>query len=60
MASEQLLVNDINILVFDMIPKAFTLTVTNGKVTGSETTSAMINEQARKMMRMMPPQGHSA
>ena len=59
-AGEQLLVNDIAILVFDMIPKAFSLSITNGKVTGSETTSAMINEQARKMLRMMPPQGMAA
>ncbi len=59
-SGEQLLINDIQILVFDMIPKAFSLSFTNGKVTGSETTSATINEQARKMLRLMPPQGMAA
>ena len=51
-SSETQLINDINILIFDMVPKAFSLTITNGKVTGSETTAAMINESARKMLRV--------
>ena len=46
------LIKDINILVFDMIPKAFSLSVTNGKVVGSETTAASINDAARKMLRV--------
>ena len=50
--SETPLINDINILVFDMIPKAFSLSVTNGKVVGSETTAASINDAARKMLRV--------
>ena len=50
--TETQLINDINILIFDMVPKAFSLTITNGKVTGSETTAAMINESARKMLRV--------
>ena len=49
------LINDINILVFDMVPKAFSLSITNGKVTGAETTAAMINDAARKMLRVNPP-----
>ena len=51
------LINDINILVFDMVPKAFSLSITNGKVTGAETTAAMINDAARKMLRVNPPMG---
>ena len=50
--AETPLINDINILVFDMIPKAFSLSVTNGKVVGSETTAASINDAARKMLRV--------
>ncbi len=52
---EAQLINDINILVFDMVPKAFSLSITNGKVTGAETTAAMINDAARKMLRVNPP-----
>ena len=52
---EALLINDINILVFDMVPKAFSLSITNGKVTGAETTAAMINDAARKMLRVTGP-----
>jgi hypothetical protein len=55
-ASETPLINDINILVFDMVPKAFSLSITNGKVTGSETTAAMINDAARKMLRVAAPE----
>ena len=51
------LINDINILVFDMVPKAFSLSITNGKVTVSETTAAMINDAARKMLRVAGPEG---
>jgi hypothetical protein len=51
------LINDINILVFDMVTKAFSLSITNGKVTGSETTAAMINDAARKMLRVAGPEG---
>jgi hypothetical protein len=54
--SETPLINDINILVFDMVPKAFSLSITNGKVTGSETTAAMINDAARKMLRVAAPE----
>jgi hypothetical protein len=55
-SGEQMLVNDIAILVFGMIPKAFSLSITNGKVTGSETTAAMINDAARKMLRVAAPE----
>ena len=50
--AETPLINDINILVFDMIPKAFSLSVTNGKVVGSETMASSINDAARKMLRV--------
>jgi hypothetical protein len=39
-----------------MVPKAFSLSITNGKVTGSETTAAMINDAARKMLRVAAPE----
>jgi hypothetical protein len=57
LSEETPLINDINILVFDMVPKAFSLSITNGKVTGSETTAAMINDAARKMLRVAGPEG---
>ena len=57
---EALLINDVNILVFDMVPKAFSLSITNGKVTGAETTAAMINDAARKMLRVSGPAAPAA
>jgi hypothetical protein len=40
--------NDINILVFDMIPRAFALSIRNGSVVGAETTSAMVGDGVRR------------
>lgn len=41
--------NDIQILVFDMIPRAFALTLRNGAVISAETTSAMVGDGVRRL-----------
>jgi hypothetical protein len=41
--------NDINILVFDMIPRAFSLTLRNGAVTHAETTNSMVADGVRRV-----------
>ena len=41
--------NDVNILIFDMVPKAYSLSITNGKVTGAETSTVMAGDGARRM-----------
>jgi hypothetical protein len=40
--------NDVNILVFDMVPKAYSLTITNGRVTGAETSAVMAGDAVRR------------
>jgi hypothetical protein len=41
--------NDVNILVFDMVPKAYSLSIVNGKVTGAETSAVMAGDGVRRM-----------
>lgn len=41
--------NDITILVFDMIPRAFSLTLRNGSVVNAETTSSMVADGVRRI-----------
>ena len=41
--------NDINILVFDMIPRAFSLSLRNGSVVSAETTSSMVADGVRRV-----------
>jgi hypothetical protein len=41
--------NDINILVFDMIPRAFSLTLRNGAVIHAETTNSMVADGVRRV-----------
>ncbi len=41
--------NDIQILIFDMIPRAFSLSLRNGSVVSAETTSAMIADGVRRV-----------
>lgn len=41
--------NDINILIFDMIPRAFSLVLRNGMVVSAETTSSMIADGVRRI-----------
>ena len=40
--------NDVNILVFDMVPKAYSLSITNGRVTGAETSAVMAGDGVRR------------
>ena len=40
--------NDVNILVFDMVPKAYSLSITNGRVTGAETSAVMAGDAVRR------------
>jgi len=41
--------NDIQILIFDMIPRAFSLSLRNGSVVSAETTSAMVADGVRRI-----------
>lgn len=41
--------NDIQILIFDMIPRAFSLSLRNGAVVSAETTSAMVADGVRRL-----------
>ena len=41
--------NDITILIFDMIPRAFSLTLRNGSVVNAETTSSMVADGVRRI-----------
>jgi hypothetical protein len=41
--------NDVQILIFDMIPRAFSLTLRNGSVVSAETTSAMVADGVRRI-----------
>ena len=41
--------NDIQILIFDMIPRAFSLSLRNGSVISAETTSAMVADGVRRL-----------
>lgn len=41
--------NDIQILIFDMIPRAFSLSLRNGAVVSAETTSAMVADGVRRV-----------
>ena len=41
--------NDIQILIFDMIPRAFSLSLRNGSVVSAETASAMIADGVRRI-----------
>jgi hypothetical protein len=48
-AAETELTNDINILIFDMVPKAYMIAIQNGRVVGSETASVMVSDGARRV-----------
>lgn len=41
--------NDIQILIFDMIPRAFSLSLRNGAVVSAETTNAMVADGVRRI-----------